>query len=79
MLKRIAVVTGGWRKFCARALDDVLARLITFPNVIATSHQAFLTHEALATIAEVTLENATAFERGQPLENRVRAVDVLPP
>ncbi len=47
--------------------DDVLARLLTFPNVLITSHQAFLTHEALATIAATTLASARAFERGEPL------------
>jgi D-lactate dehydrogenase len=57
--------------------DDVLARLLTFPNVLITSHQAFLTKEALASIARVTLENVTAFERGEPLRNQVRAEDVL--
>ncbi len=59
--------------------DDVLARLLTFPNVIVTAHQAFLTREALAKIAEVTLGNVTAFEEGRPLENEVRAEEVLPP
>jgi len=58
--------------------DDVLARLLTFPNVLVTSHQAFLTREALANIAQTTLENVTAFERGQPLKNTVRTSDVLP-
>lgn len=57
-------------------LDDVLARLMTFPNVLITSHQAFLTREALANIAETTLGNVTAFERGEPLENEVRT-DVI--
>lgn len=52
--------------------DDVLARLLTFPNVIVTSHQAFLTREALDGIAEVTLASVTAFERGEPLVHRVR-------
>lgn len=47
--------------------DDVLARLLTFPNVLITSHQAFLTHEALAQIAATTLASARAFERGEPL------------
>ncbi len=51
--------------------DDVLARLITFPNVLVTSHQAFLTNEALASIAQVTLDNVAAFERGEPLKNEV--------
>jgi D-lactate dehydrogenase len=53
--------------------DDILARLLTFPNVLITSHQAFLTREALANIARVTLESVTAFERGAPLANEVRA------
>lgn len=59
--------------------DDVLARLLTFPNVIITAHQAFLTQEALANIAEVTLENVTAFEQGRELENEVRADEVVHP
>ena len=41
--------------------DDTLARLISMPNVIVTSHQAFLTEEALANIAETTVENITEF------------------
>lgn len=46
--------------------DDVLARLISMPNVIVTSHQAFLTEEALSNIAETTVENIKdIFERGQ--------------
>jgi D-lactate dehydrogenase len=53
--------------------DDVLARLLTFPNVVVTSHQAFFTHEALAAIAETTLANVRAFAQGQPLANAVRA------
>jgi D-lactate dehydrogenase len=53
--------------------DDVLARLITFPNVLVTSHQAFLTREALANIAITTLANITAFERAEPLVNEIRA------
>jgi D-lactate dehydrogenase len=57
--------------------DDVLARLLTFPNVIITSHQAFLTREALANIATVTLDSVTAFERGAPLTNEVHAAAVL--
>ncbi len=47
--------------------DDVFARLLTFPNVIVTGHQAFLTREALTNIAEVTLENVRQFEQtGKP-------------
>ncbi len=49
--------------------DDVLARLISMPNVLITSHQAFLTHEALANIAQSTLETITAFEKGEVPES----------
>ncbi len=41
--------------------DDILARLISMPNVLVTSHQAFLTEEALSNIAETTIENITDF------------------
>ena len=48
--------------------DDVFARLLTFPNVLITGHQAFFTAEALANIAQTTMANITAFaERGQAL------------
>ncbi|WP_448682284.1 2-hydroxyacid dehydrogenase [Pseudomonas nicosulfuronedens] len=47
--------------------DDVLARLLTFPNVIITAHQAFLTREALAGIAETTLANIAAWQAGTPV------------
>lgn len=43
--------------------DDVFARLLTFPNVLMTGHQAFFTKEALTNIAETTIANVTAFER----------------
>jgi D-lactate dehydrogenase len=46
--------------------DDDLARLLTFPNVIMTAHQAFLTQEALGEIARVTVTNLDAFAKGQP-------------
>jgi D-lactate dehydrogenase len=46
--------------------DDELARLLTFPNVLITAHQAFLTREALSEIARVTVANLIAFARGQP-------------
>jgi D-lactate dehydrogenase len=49
--------------------DDVLARLISLPNVLITSHQGFLTHEALANIAKTTLESISAFKRGDVPEN----------
>ncbi|MFN9066571.1 MAG: 2-hydroxyacid dehydrogenase, partial [Bdellovibrionales bacterium] len=43
--------------------DDALARLLTYPNVVVTSHQAFLTQEALTQIAETTLSNLHQFEK----------------
>jgi len=46
--------------------DDELARLLTFPNVLITAHQAFLTDEALAEISRVTVENLRNFASGQP-------------
>jgi len=46
--------------------DDELARLLTFPNVLITAHQAFLTREALSEIARVTTENLKRFAAGQP-------------
>jgi len=51
--------------------DDVLIRLLGFPNVLITSHQGFLTEEALTQIALVTLQNITDFEQGKPLANEV--------
>ena len=51
--------------------DDVLALLVTMPNVIITSHQAFLTNEALHKIAEVTLFNLKQFFDGESLQNAV--------
>ncbi|KXU84419.1 hydroxyacid dehydrogenase [Paraburkholderia monticola] len=52
--------------------DDVFQRLVSFPNVIVTGHQAYLTREALTTICETTLQSITAFEKNQPLENEVK-------
>jgi D-lactate dehydrogenase len=57
--------------------DDTFARLLTFPNVLITGHQAFFTEEALTTIAETTLENISAFERGGPLPNVVTGERVV--
>ncbi|MFT5423559.1 MAG: D-lactate dehydrogenase [Phycisphaerales bacterium] len=52
--------------------DDVFARLLTFPNVVVTAHQAFFTREALTNIAETTLQNIADFEAGAVREaNRV--------
>ena len=44
----------------------MLARLLTFPNVIITAHQAFLTREALSAIASTTLDNIVAWRNGTP-------------
>ena len=52
--------------------DDTLARLLTFPNVIITGHQAFLTTNALKNLAETTLENIKAFSAGSELVNEVK-------
>lgn len=51
--------------------DDIFQRLLTFPNVLVTGHQAFFTREALGNIADTTLDNLTAFERGETLANAV--------
>lgn len=51
--------------------DDVFARLLTFPNVLVTGHQAFFTREALEQIAVTTLSNIAAVESGADCENTV--------
>ena len=51
--------------------DDVLARLISMPNVIVTSHQAFLTKEALSNIADTTLSNIREFVSSDKCVNEV--------
>lgn len=51
--------------------DDQLARLLSFNNVLVTSHQAFLTEEALANIAQTTLTNIKDFENDAPLPNEI--------
>jgi D-lactate dehydrogenase len=57
--------------------DDVLARLMTFPNVLITSHQAFFTRNALQNIADTTLNNISLFERGIGTPNAVSAERVV--
>ncbi|MBQ7121826.1 MAG: 2-hydroxyacid dehydrogenase [Clostridia bacterium] len=52
--------------------DDVLSRLIMMPNVLITSHQAFLTREALECIAHTTLGNLRSFFDGEPLVNEIK-------
>ena len=56
--------------------DEILehsttARLLSFPNVMITSHQGFFTQEALAAISQTTLDNAAAFEKGETNSNEV--------
>lgn len=51
--------------------DDILARLVSLPNVVLTSHQAFLTDEALMNIAEITIANIEDYFSGKELKNRV--------
>lgn len=53
--------------------DDLFQRLLTFPNVLITGHQAFFTVEALRSIAETTLGNISEFEQGKPCVNQVKA------
>ncbi len=58
--------------------DDLFARLLTFPNVLVTGHQAFFTEEALTAIAETTIANVTAFARDGRVVHPVRLEDVAP-
>lgn len=51
--------------------DDELARLLTFPNLVITSHQGFFTREAMSAIAETTLENLRAYEKDESLINEI--------
>jgi len=53
--------------------DDVIQRLVSFPNVIVTGHQAFFTVEAIGQIMRTTIESISDFERGQRLRNRIPA------
>jgi len=55
--------------------DDVFMRLVTFPNVLITGHQAFFTSNALEAIAETTMKNLTAVEDGEPCQNEVKTKD----
>ena len=49
----------------------MIQRLVSFPNVFVTGHQAFFTHEAIGQIMRTTIESISAFERGQALVNRL--------
>ena len=59
--------------------DDTFTRLLTFPNVLITGHQAFFTHEALTRIAETTLNNLTVIESGQSCPNSVDCASAIAP
>ncbi len=52
--------------------DDTFQRLLTFPNVLITGHQAFFTQEALTNIADTTISNITDFEQGNTCTNEVK-------
>ncbi len=52
--------------------DDDLIRLVSYPNVIITSHQAFFTKEAMYALAQTTLENLKAYSEGQELKNEIK-------
>jgi len=54
--------------------DDLFSRLLTFPNVIVTGHQAFFTQEAMKTIAETTIANLSDYEFGRNNKNIVNSV-----
>lgn len=56
--------------------DDLFERLLTFPNVLITGHQAFFTVDALKTIASTTLANLSEFEQGQPCPNQIKVEDL---
>lgn len=56
-------------------LDDLISRLLTFPNVLITAHQGFFTREALEEITTTTLRNMSDFEAGRPTENEVKMQD----
>ena len=59
--------------------DDVFQRLLTFPNVLVTGHQAFLTEEALSAIAQTTLGSLAEIERGHTPQHRVLREAVVSP
>jgi D-lactate dehydrogenase len=58
--------------------DETIQRLLMFPNVLVTSHQAYFTQEALTAIADTTLASLTAFERGEPLNSEVTQALIAP-
>ncbi|MFN5467075.1 MAG: 2-hydroxyacid dehydrogenase [Pirellulaceae bacterium] len=58
--------------------DDVFSRLLTFPNVLITGHQAFFTEDALQEIAKVTVANLSSLLAGQPCKNAVGKASLVP-
>mgnify|MGYP006285551861 FL=1 len=56
--------------------DDLIMRLITFPNVLITAHQAFFTENAMTNIAETTVNNIVQFQEGKPMDNEINAEQV---
>jgi D-lactate dehydrogenase len=54
--------------------DDLIQRLVSFPNVIVTGHQAFFTREAIGTICATTISSISAYAEGRPLEHEVHPV-----
>ena len=58
--------------------DEMISMLMTFPNVLITAHQAFMTHEALVQIARTTLQNIKDFSMGIKNDNEVRYEEVKP-
>jgi D-lactate dehydrogenase len=58
--------------------DDVFERLLTFPNVLITGHQAFFTAEAMTSIAHTTLQNISCFESGDTCATLITADDAKP-
>jgi D-lactate dehydrogenase len=52
--------------------DDIFQRLLTFPNVLVTGHQAFFTQEALTDIATTTISNISDFAAGRPCPHEIR-------
>ncbi|NII24564.1 2-hydroxyacid dehydrogenase [Pseudoflavitalea sp. X16] len=51
--------------------DDMIMRLMSFPNVLVTAHQGFFTDEALTQIAQTTMQSISDFEQGKPLKNKI--------
>ena len=57
--------------------DDMITRLLTFPNVLVTGHQAFFTEEAMAIIAKTTIQNISDFAAGHENENILRSKNIV--